>query len=132
MASIWYTSIQTNFYYLKQTKMKKLLMCLLIAGSFATVASAQIGTKTKTQNMQQVKDYVLMKDGKMHLVKGGNITSLVNDLTLPNGTTISTTGTVKSSEGTTLQLKEGEKIDMDGKILMKTDDMKEGIKKDTI
>lgn len=132
MAGIWYTSIQTNFYYLKQTKMKKLLMCLLIAGSFATVASAQIGTKTKTQNMQQVKDYVLMKDGKMHLVKGGNITSLVNDLTLPNGTTISTTGTVKSSEGTTLQLKEGEKIDMDGKILMKTDDMKEGINKDTI
>ena len=112
--------------------MKKLLMCLLIAGSFATVASAQSGTKTKTQNMQQVKDYVLMKDGKMHLVKGGNITSLENDLTLANGTTISTAGAVKTSDGTTMQLKEGEKIDMDGKMVMKTDDTKEGMKKDTM
>ena len=104
--------------------MKKLLMCFLVAGSFAAVATAQNNTASKTQNMQQQKDYVIMKDGKIHLVKGGNITSLENDLTLTNGTTISTTGTVKSSEGTTLQLKEGEKLDLDGKMLLKHDEMK--------
>ena len=127
MAGIWIILFQTNFLSKKQ-KMKKLLICLLFAGSFATVATAQDNAAPKTQKMHQTKDYIVMKDGKMHLVKGGNITSLENYMTLPNGTTISTTGTVKSSEGTILQLKEGEKLDLDGKMMMKTDEMK----KDTI
>ena len=105
--------------------MKKLLMCLLFAGSLTTVATAQDRTAApKTQTSHQGKDYVIMKDGKTHLVKGGNITSLENDMTLPNGATISTTGIIKSSEGTTFQLKEGEKLDLDGKMMMKTDEMK--------
>ena len=104
-------------------------MCLLFAGSLATVATAQSSKAApKMQTVNQGKDYVILKDGKAHLVKGGTSTELQNDMTLPNGTIISTTGTVKSSEGTTLQLKEGEKLDLDGKMIMKSDEMK----KDTI
>ncbi len=104
--------------------MKKLLICLLFTGSLTAVAKARNGAILNIHYMQQVKDYLIMKGGKMHLAKGGNITSLENELTLPNGTTISINGIVKSSEGTTLQLKEGEKIDMDGKIMVKTSNSK--------
>lgn len=104
--------------------MKKLLMCLLFAGSLTTVVTAQTTGAPKTHNLQQQKDYVLLKDGKAHLVKGGNITPIESDMTLTNGTVISPNGSVKSAEGTTVLLKEGEKIDLDGKLILKTDELK--------
>ena len=39
--------------------MKKLLMCLLFAGSLTTVVTAQTKGTPKTHNLQQSKDYVL-------------------------------------------------------------------------
>ena len=116
--------LPNQFFYIKTKKMKKLLMCLLFAGSLTAVATAQNVKAPKSHTLQQSKDYIILKDGKINLVKGSNITPIESDMTLTNGTVISTNGSVKSSEGTTVLLKEGEKIDLDGKMIMKTDESK--------
>lgn len=87
--------------------MKKLIMCLLVAGTFTTAAIAQDSTKSvstntdktntnKTGKTNQMKDCVMMKDGKMVEVNKSGTTPLTKDLTLSNGTVVNVDGTVKS------------------------------------
>lgn len=102
--------------------MKKVIMFLLVAGTCTTAAVAQDTTKTvapKMGKMHDVKDCVMMKDGKLMVMKGSSVTALDTDLTLTNGTVVKTDGTVKSADGTAMKLKEGEAIDMDGKMIKK-------------
>jgi hypothetical protein len=112
--------------------MKKLIMCLLVAGTFTTAAIAQDSTKSvstntdktnkdRTGKTNQLKDYVVMKDGKMVQVNQSGTTALTKDLTLSNGTVVNVDGTVKSSDGTLLKLKDGEAVDMEGKLITKKD-----------
>ena len=106
--------------------MKKVIMFLLIAGTCTTAAVAQDTTKSAAPPMEKahaLKDCVMMKDGKLHVMKGTSITGLDKNLTLANGTVIKTDGTVKAADGTEMTLKEGEAIDMEGK-LIKAEPMK--------
>ncbi|MBC7627169.1 DUF6799 domain-containing protein [Ferruginibacter sp.] len=107
--------------------MKKLMMVFAIVGACTTVAVAQDSSATSTTKAasgralsHQMKDCVMMKDGKVMVMKGGAVTALYGDLTLTNGTIVKSDGSVKASDGTAMKLMEGEKIDMDGKML-KTD-----------
>jgi hypothetical protein len=101
--------------------MKKLIMCLMVAGTFTTTAVAQdaTGSLNKTEATQQMKDCVIMKDGKMIEMNKAGTTTLVKDLTLANGTVVSADGTVKSADGAAWKLKDGEAVDMDGKLIAK-------------
>ncbi len=103
--------------------MKKLIMFLLIAGTCTTAAVAQDSTKMakpeKMEKMHDMKDCVMMKDGKVMVMKGNNVMALDKDLTLANGTTVKNDGSVKMADGTAMQLKEGEAIDMEGKVIIK-------------
>ena len=105
--------------------MKKLIMCLLVAGTFTTAAIAQDSTKSvssnKTGKSSQMKDCVMFKDGKMVEMNKSGITTLAKDLTLANGTVVNVDGTVKSSDGSILKLKDGEAVDMEGKLITKKD-----------
>lgn len=97
-------------------------MVFAIVGACTTVAVAQDSSamsKTSTDKMQhhEMKDCIEMKDGKVVVMKGSMVSALSNDLTLTNGTIVKSDGTVKSSDGTTTKLQEGEKIDMDGKMI---------------
>ena len=111
--------------------MKKLIMCLLVAGTFTTAAVAQDSTKsvsTKTDKTSHMKDCVMMKDGKMVEMNKSGITPLAKDLALSNGTVVNVDGTVKSPDGTILKLKDGEAVDMEGKLITKKDiDKKETV-----
>ena len=103
--------------------MKKVIMFLLVAGTCTTAAVAQDSTKSatpKTEKSHEMKDCVAMKDGKVVVMKGTNVTVLDKDLTLPNGTTIKADGSVKMADGTAMQLKEGEALDMEGKLIKET------------
>ena len=103
--------------------MKKLIGLFLIAGMVSTAAMAQDNTATSAQHSKQEgKSYVKMIDGKVMVVKDGNISALDKDLVLPNGTTVSTTGTIKLADGTTTQLKDGDKVNMEGKVKTKSSD----------
>ena len=103
--------------------MKKFFLLLFIAGQYTTVATAQDSTLTTIKSSasaitQAPVEYVVMQNGKLMVVKNGTIKLLDNDMVLPGGATIIVDGTIKSKDGSTTQLQEGDRIGMDGKILI--------------
>jgi hypothetical protein len=69
-----------------------------------------------------------MKEGKLTVMH--NDKPLTADATLNNGTTVKMDGTIMKKDGSTVMLKDGECVDLDGKI-MKNDNMKnENMKKE--
>ncbi len=62
------------------------------------------------------QDGVMMKDGKMWMVKGSKTTVLDHTMTMDNGTKVMGDGTYTKKDGTKMTLKEGEHMDMTGKI----------------
>ncbi|MXV50470.1 hypothetical protein GS399_05750 [Pedobacter sp. HMF7647] len=74
-------------------------------------------TKSKMKMDHQMKDCVMMEDGKMMLMKDGKTMEMTKDMALKNGTMIMTDGTVKSKSGKSMKLKNGESVDMNGKMM---------------
>lgn len=72
-------------------------------------------TEQQAQQHTQ-KDMYVFKNGKVWLVKSGNVTELTKDATLPNGAVVKTNGQVVSKDGQTVALKDGQYIDVDGNI----------------
>jgi len=99
--------------------MKKIMIAVfvLLMGSYG--AYAQDGQKKDTSahhHMMPMKDCVMMKDGKLTVIKGGKHMDMTEDMTLSNGTTVMKDGSVKMKDGSTTTLKDGDCIYMDGKI----------------
>lgn len=61
-------------------------------------------------------DGAMMKDGVMMLIKSGKMSLMTSEMTLENGTRIMRDGTVIQKDGTKVMLKEGDHIDLEGKI----------------
>lgn len=83
--------------------------------AFASLATLQAGDKNG----------VAMKDGKMVAMKDGVKAEMTGDMTLKNGTKVTSTGTVTNSDGKTWTLKDGDFIDVDG--TYKTNVIKDGV-----
>jgi len=104
--------------------MKKLL-CLLTICVFTLGAYSQ---DTKPEKMDkkmdgkmgkmEMKDCVMMKDGKMMVTKKGNTMAMDETMTMANGTMVMADGTVKMKDGKTKMLKNGDCVYMDGKMKM--------------
>ena len=92
--------------------MKKLLL-MMMGLAMVVMVNAQAATDTK-KDMK--KDYITMKDGKLLQSKDGNVAEVTEDITLENGTVVAKDGTVKTKDGKTVTLKEGDYVWMDGKI----------------
>jgi hypothetical protein len=60
------------------------------------------------------RDYCTLQKGKMFCVKNAVLEPVNKSIVLVNGTSVSVNGKVKTKEGKTWQLKEGEQIDMNG------------------
>lgn len=94
--------------------MKKVLVSLfaitLTLGVFAQDSANAMHKMAPKQNHEGV----LMRDGKLLMMKNGQTTQLTTDLTLDNGTVVMANGTVKMKDGTTSTLKEGDYVGMDG------------------
>jgi hypothetical protein len=73
-------------------------------------------TKVDGDETKTVNEFYAFKDGKLIKVKNKVKTEQKDNVTLSNGTQISSTGTIQYSDGTTATLKEGEWIDDNGKI----------------
>ncbi len=63
-------------------------------------------------------DYCVMKDGKMMCVKDGKMMPMEMDMTLKNGMKVMTNGEYMDAKGNKMMLKEGEKIDMNGSMMV--------------
>lgn len=66
--------------------------------------------------MMMQKDHLMMKGGKMIMVKNGKDAIMDKDMTLSNGTKVRKDGTVEMKNGKNLHLQEGEMMDMDGEM----------------
>src|SRR5437879_5131020 len=107
--------------------MKKLMaLFIVMAFSFAAVSQEVPATKDKTQTTpkqeQQMKitepkeDGLMMKDGKVWIMKQGKGTVLHKEMTLSNGTKVKADGSVVMKDGSQTALREGDHIHMDGRL----------------
>ncbi len=102
----------------------KILSLLVIAFAISFSASAQTNMDTTTHHRTHHEysktnmnhERYMLKDGKLMMDKNGKKTDVTNDVTLSNGTTITTDGKVTWKNGKTQTLQNGEVIDMNGKI----------------
>ena len=63
-----------------------------------------------------VKDCCLMKNGKMMVLKEGKLSYMKKAVVLENGTKIKKNGVCKMADGTKVKMKEGNCMDMSGKL----------------
>lgn len=106
--------------------MKKLVVvmvaCTLCSGLFAqnTDKDQKMDKMDQSGKMakghMKMKDCVMMDDGKMMVMKGGQTMAMDEDMTMKNGTMVMKDGTVKMKDGKTTMLKDGECVYMDGKM----------------
>lgn len=91
----------------------------MLAAGFTISAAVAQNTPYQSQgsdtSIHPQNAHVMMQNGKVMLNKNGTISVLRQNLTLPNGTVISKDGAVRTMDGTVIQLKEGEQLDMEGK-----------------
>ncbi|WP_343673100.1 DUF6799 domain-containing protein [Chitinophaga sp.] len=114
--------------------MKKLLiLCASLLLMTATAAFAQYPTTDTAMHhhsgMHKMKDCVVMKGGKMWMMKDGQKSEMTQTMTMSNGTMVMADGTVKNKDGKTWMMKDGEMMDMNGKVMMKDKMMKDKMKK---
>ncbi len=100
----------------------KNLFLLFAAIAISIGASAQkmnsdtTPTKKHNQYAQKNHEMYALKNGKLMMSKNGTKSDVTQDVTLANGTTISTDGKITWKNGKTETLKEGDWADMNGKI----------------
>lgn len=101
----------------------KILSLLIIAFAISFSTSAQTTMDTTHHRTQHHyskttthHDHYMMKDGKLMSDKNGTKTDVTSDVTLSNGTTITPDGKVTWKNGKTQTLRNGEMIDMNGKV----------------
>ena len=117
--------------------MKKLFIAIfalsLTAGAFAQDSTGAINNMPQV-NKTQSHDGVIMKNGKVILMKNGQSSILTQDLVLSDGTTVMADGNVKMKDGTAATMQEGDYFKMDGSkgnIKMKQNSMPNKMQTDT-
>ena len=85
-----------------------LTLCLL---AFQLNAVAQ-----KAKKSSMMKDCCMMKDGKMMVMKDGKTMPMDKDMTMKNGTTCMTNGECTMKDGSKKQMKNGDCMEMSGKM----------------
>ena len=95
----------------------------LITAFFFTSASLNAQSKTDTK-MVMMKDYCVMKDGKMMRMKAGKMMTMEKNMTMKNGTICMVNGECAMKDGTKMLMKEGECMDMDGNVAKSPKELK--------
>ena len=103
--------------------MKKLLI-LITALALSSTAFSQEKMEMKkgmkmgkmNHKMGMKKDHIMMMDGKMKMVKNGKEMPIENEMTMGDGTKVMADGMCTKKDGTTMTMKNGDMMDMDGKM----------------
>ncbi len=80
------------------------------AAATKTAAAAKKSEATTKMVKKPLTDRIMMKDGEMVIVKNGKEAKMIKSVTLENGSTVLTDGTIKLPDGNTMKLKDGEHI----------------------
>lgn len=107
-------------------------MKTFIVTFFAFALSSSVFAQDQKQDWQN-KDIIIMKDQKVVVIKAGEKSVLMQDTTLANGTVVMVNGTVKSTDGSSVVLKDGEYVKADGTIGKKAwkEEKKDPMQKDS-
>lgn len=100
--------------------MKKLIsLCWYVFGMGGAVfaQSAASDGKMMDKKMDKMDNCVVMKDGKVEVMKSGMSMMLMHDTTI-HGTMVMMDGNVKMKDGSMHMLKEGEYVTPKGKLMM--------------
>lgn len=101
--------------------MKKLVIIICIAltpvlfygqGNSTSIPSI---AQSLDQSKMNKKDCVMMKNGKMLVMKDGKTIDMPAEVKLNDGSVVLKNGTVRMPDGTTKAMKNGDSVDMDGK-----------------
>ena len=102
-------------------KMASLLAIFLMVISFNANAQTQ-KSSSKMKHPSMMENCCMMHDGKMMVMKNGITMPMEKEMVMKNGTKCMTNGECKMKNGKTMMMKEGDCMDMSGK--MCTDKMK--------
>ncbi len=115
--------------------MKKLILATSMAILFSFASFAQTDSTSKMMNRDKMNnnkmdsgmnhqamdkshgDEVVMMNGKMMMEHDGKMTMMMKDTTMTNGTKVMTNGTCIKKDGTKIMMKEGQRMDMSGKMV---------------
>ena len=99
--------------------MKHLLpitVLLLLLATFGTYHASVQWTEAVNQPSTPVSDGIKMQKGSMIVYKNGKASAMTSEMVLEDGSRVMMDGTVIRKSGTKLRLKEGDHIDMNGRI----------------
>lgn len=132
---LFFNLIQSNFYInlLKSIKMKKVIfisvalcfsMCLFAQTDLTNKKMQDIDDKkrqmTREGNYQTVSksfpDGVMMKNGKLMMVKNGKKSLMDHEMSMNNGTKVLSNGMIMKKDGTKMMMKEGQYMNMAGNL----------------
>ncbi len=95
-------------------------------GVFAQAEKAATKTNTTDQTHpashqsdmhHDMKDCVMMKDGKMMMMMGGKTMPMTKDMKMGNGTSVSMKGECMMADGKKMMMKNGDCMDMNGMMM---------------
>ena len=107
----------------------KKVFTTVVASLLTMVLFLTFSTANAQKKNNAMKDCCMMKDGKMMVMKDGKTMPMDKMMTMKNGTTCMTNGECTMKDGSKMMLKNGDCMDMSGK--MCTDKMKKMEKKKT-
>jgi hypothetical protein len=112
--------------------MKRILIIaavVCISQAVSAQNSDTIPQKTDSASHKMKQDpkgyYITLQAGQVMMVKDGKAQKLDADKLLKDGTLVTTDGKVKKSDGTTVVMKEGDRVYLEGGMSMGSKDQKE-------
>ena len=67
--------------------------------------------------MEMNEELVMMRDGRMMVVRNGELMEMEEDMTMLDGTRVTMAGTIMTTDGTTRAMMDGEAMTMDGRLI---------------
>lgn len=79
----------------------------------AQIVTPEDSKSMNSQNMQK-RDGVMMKEGKMYVIKEGQSLLMTREVTLSNGAKVMPEGYIVNKNGSRIMIKDGDFVDMEG------------------
>ncbi len=96
--------------------MKRILFlaAIICMANFAKAQSKPDSIPNSTEKKMDKGAYITLQGGQVMMVKENKAEKLDQDKTLTDGTIVTVDGAIKKSDGTSFQMKEGDRIYLDG------------------
>jgi RNase P/RNase MRP subunit p29 len=96
--------------------------------ALAILSLSFVSTAFTDDDKVMMKDHIMMKDGKVMMIKEGKSMPMDKEIALSDGTKVTVDGAVTMKDGKKMMMKEGEMMSMDGEMIKH--DAKDQVTKD--